>query len=262
MTEREKWNSVSDNYQSVFKLGINDYNKGLLTFWKDNGMLSPGCRVLDIGCGVGKYGTYFAQLGCDVTLTDISDKMLQRAGENMARFESPWTTYCCDFNDATGDEDVFSRGFDLSISTMSPAVHDAETVRKMSRMTHGWCFAARFYDWQQPFRDRLMRAMGLEPRPAFDSDLKADCADLVRAVSEAGYEPQVKYVDYNWSDKRSADEMADYMCRSYFADSDDKESVRLKALALLKEMCDADGTVNDNVNTKVMWIYWKTEEKQ
>ena len=53
ITEREKWNSVSDDYQSVFKLGINEYNSSLLRFWEENGMLTPGCRVIDIGCGVG-----------------------------------------------------------------------------------------------------------------------------------------------------------------------------------------------------------------
>lgn len=84
ITEREKWNRVSGDYQSVFKLGINEYNTSLLQFLAENGMLMPGCRVIDIGCGVGKYGTYLAGLGCDVTLTDISDKMIQSAKENMA----------------------------------------------------------------------------------------------------------------------------------------------------------------------------------
>ena len=156
MTEREKWNRVSDDYQSVFKLGINEYNSSLLRFWEENGMLTPGCRVIDIGCGVGKYGTYLAGLGCDVTLIDISDKMVQRAKENMAPFKTPWTALCCDFNDITGTEEIFAEGFDLAVSTMSPAIHDVSTVRKMSRMTRGWCFVARFYDWLQPSRDALM----------------------------------------------------------------------------------------------------------
>ena len=36
----------------------------------------------------------------------------------------------------------------------------------------------------------------------------------------------------------------------------------MKAFAHLKGMCDADGMINDNVNTKVAWIYWKTEEQK
>ena len=74
--ERAKWDEAAPEYQSVFRLGLNDYNSALLRFWQENGMLTPGCRVIDIGCGVGKYGAYLAGLGCDVTLTDISENMI------------------------------------------------------------------------------------------------------------------------------------------------------------------------------------------
>ena len=58
--EKQKWDDAALNYQDVFKLGINEYNARLLRFWQEKGMLFPGCRVIDIGCGVGKYGTYLA----------------------------------------------------------------------------------------------------------------------------------------------------------------------------------------------------------
>ena len=162
--EREKWDASAGDYQRVFSLGLNEYNASLLRFWHEEGMLFPGARVLDIGCGVGKYGTYLAELGYDVTLTDISGEMLRHASANMAKYHTPWAVYRCDFNEASGEEPAFSEGFDLTISTMSPAIHDAETVRKMGAMTRGWCFLARFRDWEQPFRDALMREMGMEPR--------------------------------------------------------------------------------------------------
>ena len=87
----------------------------------------------------------------------------------------------------------------------SLAIHDAETVRKMGAMTRGWCFLARFRDWEQPFRDALMREMGMEPRRRFE-DLQGDVAALVESVREAGYVPQVRIVDYNWSDRRTPEQ--------------------------------------------------------
>lgn len=107
-----------------------------------------------------------------------------------------------------------------------------------------------------------MRAIGLQPRPVFEKDLKADCAGIIRAVSEAGYMPMVKYVDYDWSDKRSVSEMTDYMYRNYFSDLPNKEILRMTAFAHLKGMCDDRDMINDNVNTRVAWIYWNTEEKK
>ena len=254
--EAEKWDRVADNYQDVYLLGLNGYNASLMRFWKESGMLPPGARVLDIGCGVGKYGTYLAALGYDVMLTDISGEMLRRASENMAKYSTPWAVYRCDFNEVTGREEVFADGFDLAISTMSPAIHDAETVRKMSAMTRGWCFLARFCDWQQPFRDKLIERMGLTPRQPL-GNLKDDCVSMIRAVSEAGFVPLVKYVDYNWSDARTPEEMADYMSRRYFAGEADAGSLHAEALRVSEMLAGEDGKVRDDVNTKVAWIYWK-----
>lgn len=259
--EKQKWDDAALNYQDVFKLGINEYNARLLHFWQEKGMLFPGCRVIDIGCGVGKYGTYLASLGCDVTLTDISEKMIRNAKENMARFSTPWTALCCDFNEITGEEEAFSRGFDLAISTMSPAIHDLETVRKMSSITHGWCFVARFYDWQQPLRDELMTEAGIEPKRRFEGSLKLDCEDMLKAVRDAGFMPHIEYVDYGWADERSAKEMAEYMYRNYFADESNGIELKDRVYCAITEKYGKDGFVNDCVNTKVAWIYWKTEER-
>ena len=259
--EKQKWDDAALNYQDVFKLGINEYNARLLRFWQEKGMLFPGCRVIDIGCGVGKYGTYLASLGCDVTLTDISQEMIRHAKENMAKFSTPWTALCCDFSDITGEEEAFAHTFDLAISTMSPAIHDCETVRKMSSITRGWCFIARFFDWQQPLRDELMTAAGLTPKSRFERSLKLDCEDMLNAVRDAGFTPQIEYVDYNWADERSAGEMAEYMYRNYFMDDASGEELKSRIHGIITEKYGAEGRVADCVNTKVAWIYWKTEER-
>ena len=255
----EKWDRAAVDYQRAFTLGLNDYNAGLLRFWHEAGMLFPGCRVLDIGCGVGKYGTCLAALGYDVTLTDISGEMLRHASENMVKFRTPWAVYQCDFNDATGTEPVFAGGFDLTISTMSPAIHDAATVRKMSSMTRGWCFLARFREWEQPFRDALMLRMGLNPRSQFES-LEEDVAAMIYSVEEAGFTPTVKIVDYCWSDSRTPEQMAGYLCRNYFPEEEAVDSLRETALRCAREMAGKDGFVEDSVNAKVAWIYWNVND--
>ena len=258
---REAWDRAAGDYQDVFRLGLNDYNASLLHFWQEEGMLFPGARVIDIGCGVGKYGTYLAELGCDVTLTDISGEMLRHAKGNMAKYRTPWVIYQCDFHEATGREPVFAVGFDLAISTMSPAVCDVETVRKMSTMTRGWCFLARFHDWEQPFRDQLMREMDKAPRSVF-TDLKGDCESMIQAVGEAGFQPQVRLVEYNWEDLRTPEQMADYMARNYFTEEEDREARYRDILQLAEAHAGETGKVSDSVNTHVAWIYWKTKEQE
>jgi SAM-dependent methyltransferase len=256
MNEQERWDRAAVNYQRVCASGLSEYNTSLLHFWQEKRMIFPACRVLDIGCGVGRYGSYLAALGCDVTLTDISGEMLRRARENMVNCKTPWTVYQCDFHEATGQEPVFSGGFDLVFSTMSPAVCDVKTLRKMSSMSRGWCFLARFSDWRQPCRDRLMRALGLEPRRLV-GNLRADCESMIRAVEEAGYVPQIKEVDYNWADERTPEQMADYLCRNYFADDEDPEKLYAELLRVTGQLSGDAGVVTDDVYSKVLWIYWK-----
>ena len=255
---RENWDKVAGNYQDVFRLGLNDYNAALLRFWKERGMLFPGARVLDIGCGVGKYGTYLAELGYDVTLTDISAEMLRHAEQNMEKYQTPWAVYRCDFNDISGEEPVFAGGFDLAISTMSPAVHDARTVGKMSALSRRWCFLARFYDWEQPFRDLLMQDLGMAPRRIF-RDLKSDCTSMIQSVCKAGFMPLVRYVDYNWADPRTPEQMAYYMLQTCFGEEERTEDLHERLLCAARNHVRKNSMVVDNVNTKVVWIYWKTE---
>ena len=45
----EKWNGSAVDYQRVFQLGQSDYNRAVLAFWQQQGMLRPGCRVLANG---------------------------------------------------------------------------------------------------------------------------------------------------------------------------------------------------------------------
>ena len=117
-----RWDNEAKYYQKTYALE-NDYNRLLLDFLRTECGLAPGCRVIDIGCGVGKYGASFAKMGCDVTLTDISPAMLEYAGENMRRAGGKsWRTLCCDWNAVSTDIPELCSGFDLAVSTMSPAI--------------------------------------------------------------------------------------------------------------------------------------------
>ena len=259
MEQVKKWDDVAADYQRVFSCGINEYNRGLLEFFRQEGLLTPGCRVLDIGCGVGKYGTYFAELGCDVTLTDISPAMLAHAAANMAPYSTPWRTVEGDF--AALDDETLSGGkkFNLSISMMSPAIDDLAGVKKMSGLTRGWCFTANFIAWRQPIRDEFCRRMGLEPPPMRNSDMAESAVRLVQAVTDTGYMPLVRQVPYNWSDDRSPREAAAYlMQRCGGSTGNAAELARAEIIAA--ELADEDGIFVDSVSTDVVWIYWRTEE--
>lgn len=254
-----KWDKDAGDYQRVFQGGMNEYNRKLMDFLIENRMLRPGCRVIDVGCGVGKYGTYFAALGCDVTLTDISSQMLRRAEENMRPFSVPWRTLQCDFNTISPDDAAFAGGFDLAISTMSPAIHDLETVQKLSAITHGWCFVTNFVSWQQPLRDKFYTALGLDPSESMVGS-REDMDTLISAVSAAGYEPQLRCVPYDWLDIRSPREAAEYLIKRHSAMDEQDEDLLAKAEAVAAGLCNGRGEFEDAVHTQVAWLYWRSKK--
>ena len=257
MQSVQKWNEAASEFQKVFQIGMNDYSRELLSFLLNHDMLHPGSRVLDVGCGVGKYGTYFAAMGCDVTLTDISSGMLEMAKENMSRFNTPWTTLECDFGEVSPDHPVFEKGFDLGISTMCPAIRDVATVKKFSHMIHGWCFIAHFISWEQPRRKLFFEKLGVKPEEDMNR-FANHIGNLVQAVKDAGYEPHIQYVPYNWCDERTPEDAAKYLL-SRFENLEITDKLKEKAVAVVRELCNDAGIFVDAVNTTVAWVWWNTK---
>lgn len=258
MQDIKKWNEAAADYQKVFLGGMSEYNRELMGFLMDKGMLYPGCRVIDVGCGIGKYGTYFAAMGCDVTLTDIAPGMLELAKRNMSAFDTPWTALECDFQQVDAAHPVFAKRFDLGFSTMCPAVHDVPTVKKLSGMVDGFCFITHFVKWEEPLRKRFFEKAGLELEEDMNR-FSAHIEGLRQAVSDAGYIPQIKYVPYNWCDERSAEEAADYLLKRVNAEVSNE--IRERAISAAAELCDERGVFVDEVKTTVAWLWWSTKGK-
>ncbi|MBR3294545.1 MAG: methyltransferase domain-containing protein [Oscillospiraceae bacterium] len=251
----KQWNSSADDYQRVFKLGQSDYNRAVLAFWREAGLLCPGDRVLDLGCGVGKYGAMLAEAGHAVTLLDISEDMLRHAEKNMAHYKTPWQTLCCDFSALRGDEPLFTERYELVISTMSPAVSGLDDVRKMTALSGRGCFVSRFASWRQPLRDRILETVCGRSAAPF-GDPAGDCEALTEAVRAAGYLPRTQIVDYPWCDLRTPEEMADYLLRRSAADALLRPEMRDALVRAAEAEVQTDGFVHDEVLTTVLWLWW------
>ena len=81
---------------------------------------------------------------------------------------------------------------------------------------------------------------------------------MCSAVRTLGYEPQIHYVPYNWSDNRTPEGAAEYLLKR-LDKPEQPNAVKAKALEIAGSLCNPDGVFVDAVNTKVAWIYWNTE---
>jgi len=106
-------------------------------------MLTPGQRVLDVGCGYGRIAMPLAQSGFDVTGLDVSEVLLQSARERAARqgVAVPWVRA------SMGRMPLPDTSFDVVLCLWS-AFHELlleeeqlQAVREMRRVLRpgGWC---------------------------------------------------------------------------------------------------------------------------
>lgn len=63
-------------------------------------LVTPGARVLELGCGAGARAVALAELGAHVTATDVSSAFVAIAAERGAAFEDRFTTQLLDAQDA------------------------------------------------------------------------------------------------------------------------------------------------------------------
>lgn len=73
-----EWNRLDESIYSRINYLLH------LDFINEN--IRPGMKILDAGCGAGRYSIEFAKRGCKVTLFDISDEQLRIAEEKIAEF--------------------------------------------------------------------------------------------------------------------------------------------------------------------------------
>jgi cyclopropane fatty-acyl-phospholipid synthase-like methyltransferase len=80
MTRRNEWEEFFDGHAPIYM--ENCFTKNTVKevdFILDELNLSPGCSILDMGCGTGRHAVELARRGYQVTGVDISSGMLAEA---------------------------------------------------------------------------------------------------------------------------------------------------------------------------------------
>ncbi|EKD24470.1 MAG: methyltransferase type 12 [uncultured bacterium] len=78
----------------------------------ENGWMSP-CKVLDVGCGLGTYSDYLAEIGFDVLGVDFSQEAINKANANYKRDNLRFSV--CDALKLDSLEEKFEGVIDISL---------------------------------------------------------------------------------------------------------------------------------------------------
>ena len=84
MNDSQFWDKKAQHFQDTMEEGRTETKENLMRYLKENGMVFAKARVMDVGCGTGRYAVEFLKEKMYVTALDISEKMLEFAKINMS----------------------------------------------------------------------------------------------------------------------------------------------------------------------------------
>ena len=95
--------------------------------------VQPGMRVLDVGCGTGKFSLRLAQAGCQVTGVDVSEEMLDIARKKIADLDVDIRFLFMDAEDLEYGDDHFDAVVSMAALEFIPDTEAA--LEEMFRVT-------------------------------------------------------------------------------------------------------------------------------
>lgn len=242
----KEFNKITNEEKSINKL---------VDFLYSNNIFYEDSKILDIGCGPGKYSIEFAKKCKEVVALDISDEMLKFADENAKENKVENIDFKKVFWDEVDLKDSgFEKEFDLVFASMCPGVNSYGTLMKMMQASKKHCFISSFVERKNLLWDELNKF--LEEKTEKSYDKKIYCT--MNILYLMGYYPQIKYIDRSWDKSYTVD----YLAKEYILRLEMKEKLneekKEKIYDYLNSISD-NGYVRECVKSKIAWLYWSID---
>ena len=198
--------------------------RAVLAMLEQEGALRPGAKVLDIGAGPGNYAIPMARIAGQVTALEPAVEMVRiledraRAGqvENITIIQRTW-------QEVRLEEDGLAGRFDLVFASMTPGVHDPETLQKMVAASREFCYLSAFSGrrWGQAYRDLWQQFFG--------EDMGENPGDIIYPFGllyAVGYRPSLRFVADQQVQEEPAEEAVENLLRFFWSYMDITPAVR------------------------------------
>ena len=227
----------------------NDFTMKII---KQYAMCQPGCHVLDVGCGAGKYAIALAKESFSVAATDFSEKMLAEA------------TLCANQHNITGIQfsfddwsqvDIVKKGwyksFDLVLCSMTPAVCDEQTIQKAIDACRGWLLITKPCRRTNSVIDKLNELLGIDSTSG-NADEQLHLA--FSTIWNTGEFPHLAYDYQVWTSNKTLEEAIPYYTTRLESNNILTNEQKSVLCTYLTETA-VNGVVKEDTRTTVTAIY-------
>ena len=223
-------------------------------YLKEQNILMPDTRLIDIGCGLGLFTTEFAKTAAYSLGIDLSPEMTRRAeayaedeGVSGAEFEA------CDFVNIDIDGKNWRGAFDLVFASITPVAGNPAGWKKMTDMSRKYCFNSTFVHSDVSLENQLAR--DVYKRPVNNPRDSRGFYAMFNTLWLWGYFPVVTY------HREAADEylkpdrtMAVKLDERFNPYASEEETERI--YEYLKSICGPDGTYHYTAEWIYAWTLW------
>lgn len=254
----KKWegglrNSKTKKERSVRRI------EATVDFLTQHGALTPESRVIDIGCGPGRFVAAFAEKAAHVTGTDFSDKMCE-FGKNFCEEQGLKNTdfVVCDFKQADIDELKWRGAFDLCAGSITPALSGWDGIQKLMEMSRGWCYNSVFVRVYDPVEEDVITNLFHEEmrHPWSSKSLYA----VFNRLWLRGYQPYLDYYEEQDEETVKVDEgLAMRICEHYRPEATESEMNSI--VDYLRKRADEDGCIVRPSGRRYGMILWNVNDK-
>ncbi len=250
------WDGQAEHFASFTTRGRELQDSLALRMIDGRGMVFPGCKALDVGCGAGRYAFALSERGAYVHGTDFSSKMIEAARQKRC----PGTGFSVDnWKTLDLDKKGWKGAFDLVLANMTPAVSSAESFLKLSEASRRWCIMTKGIWHSDPVGENLQERLG---RPVRGNRGARDMtmAYAFQLLWLKGYLPRLEYSETSWQNQLDLDDAVENYTLRMSVSEDLSDADKNKIVTVLKEMA-VNGVINEEVQITSIALMWRVDKQ-